>query len=386
MSVSRRFFPQLLVVALLTTSLASCGSVLSKNSQGDISTIQAAISQVVPDCQLEMFEIPNGYMSFDDPMKRVTNFTNRLVDGDFVNAKDNEGNEITSKPPVGRNFINLTQDKFFACNSNGTVLNEVSDYEDVWGRDLPDGFFCWSPNERRAKDNLRRLKICEERLDENSKLGFWIGLRQGSSREEIEKVVLPIAETNFKYGYGDYPVAFYKNFAITLFANFDDVNLATIQNIDASWKELVKLLDLDLISNYVSGHPKKFQQDSRDDFGTSSNYGRLSINLGYSRSLNALACGAALSISEISYSVGECGKLEFEVFQSDLNTGDCTFLGYWRDNDGNERIGVVNYCNKYAPGSFSEGKSYPVKVKIDGSTSYITKLGYKNNVLSFSAV
>jgi hypothetical protein len=170
-----------------------------------------------------------------------------------------------------------------------------------------------------------------------------------------------------------------------LFANFDEVNLATIQNIDASWKELVKLLDLDLIYNYVSGHPKKFQQDSEDDFFTSGEYGRLSINLGYSRSLNALACGEKLIISELSYSVGACGKLEFEVFQSDLNTGDCTFLGYWKDNNGNQRIGVVNYCNKYASGSFSEGRSYPLKVKIDGSTSYITKLGYKNNVLSFSA-
>lgn len=386
MSASRKILLPLLVVALMITSLTGCGSILSTNSQGDISKIQAAIDQVLPDCKLEEFKVPDGLLSIENAeFTRVGRLTNRLVQFDYVYAKLANGQTDMNKPLVGTSYVNPTQDNFYACNSKGTPLGEANEYQDFWGEDLPDGFFCWVPGKKNAKDNLRRLKICEERLDENSKLGFWIGIRQGTSSEEIQKFVLPIAKENYKYGYGDYPVAFYKNLAITLFANFDEVNLATIQNIDAAWKKLVKSLDLDLISNYESGYPEKFQQDSEDDFGTSSNEGRLSINLGYSRSLNDLACSETLSISEISYSVGACGKLEFEVFQSDLNTGDCTFLGYWRDNSGNQKIGVVNYCNKYASGSFSEGMSYPLKVKIDGSTSYITKLGYKNNVLSFSA-
>jgi hypothetical protein len=160
MSGSRKVLLRLLVVALMTTSLAGCGSMLSKSSKGDISTIQASIVQVVPDCKLEELTVPDGLLSNKNAESdRVRNFTNRLVEFDYVYAKLANGETDMNEPEVGIKYVNPSQDKFFVCNPNGTALSEVNRYQDVWGEDLPDGFFCWSPNERYAKDNLRRLKI-----------------------------------------------------------------------------------------------------------------------------------------------------------------------------------------------------------------------------------
>lgn len=368
--------------------LNGCGGSFNNGSEGDLKEIQKVIKNILPECQLNELNVPDTEVSLGtQESERLSALVSPLLfDYEQINVKKPNGEVDMWKPPKGTRYFNESGDKLFICNSLGTPIDAISDYKDVFGKPLPEKFSCWVPNPDYAQENLESLKVCEQRLDEVTKLGFWIEIRQGKSDQEIQKSITPLAEVNYQYGYGDYPLAFYKNYAITFKASFDDNNLAGIQNIDLVWKKLTTMLNLDLISNYVSNYPETFQQDSQQDLARSSNSGRGMINLGYSKSLSFLSCMDKLVVSELNYSVGACGKLVFETFQADLNTGGCTFLGYWKDSVGNRKIGVVNFCNVYKTGAFIEGQNYEIKVKIDGSTSYLTKLGYENNVLSFSAV
>ena len=388
MRTSRNHIYTTVLFLISSILLSGCGITFGGNSEGDLNELNRKIKEVVPLCNLEPLEIPNAPVDLESKQWEVLRAlaSPRLVDSNLIYARDSQGNIDEDKPATAEKYENKSEDKFFYCNSLGKSLDDIDYYTDVDGENLPDNFYCWIPNPSLAKKNLKTLEACEKRLDEISKLGFWIAIRQGQSKEEILSSVLPLAETAATYKYSDYPLAFHKNFAITFEGNFDSVNLASIQNIDSTWKRLTKLLDADLASKYVPKYPLKFQQDSKEDFVSSRTAGRADLNLGYTKSLSALSCESKLVASEVKYSVGKCGKMKFEVFQADLNTGRCTFLGYWIDENENRKIGVVNFCDRYEPGGFSEGSEYEIKVKIDGSTSYTTRMGFENEVLSFSAV
>lgn len=97
-------------------------------------------------------------------------------------------------------------------------------------------------------------------------------------------------------------------------------------------------------------------------------------------------CTDPLDITEFSASVGDCGFINVEVFQSDLNTGYCNFLGYWNDEDGLERIGSFEYCSNFQRGAFKESSNYKAYVKVSGIVSYTNKLGTENQVVSFTVL
>jgi hypothetical protein len=364
-----------------------CGGSFNNGSEGDLEEIQKVIKNILPECRLNELNVPDKevYLGTQEAERLRALVSPLLFETEPIYVKKPNGEDDIWKPEIGERYFNESGDKLWV--SLGTPLDAISDWKDVYGKPLPEKFNCWIPNPDLAQKNLESLKVCEQRLDEVTKLGFWIEIRQGKSDQNIQKSIIPLAEVQYEHRYGDYPLAFYKNLAITFRANFDDNNLAGIQNIDLVWKKLTTILNLDLISNYVSNYPETFQQDQDAQQGIAgpSSDGRLEINLGYSKSLSYLSCKSKLVISELNYSVGACGTLMFEIFQADLNTGSCTFLGYWKDSSGNRKIGIVNFCSVYKSGSFIEGQTYEIKVKIDGSTSYPTKLGYENNVLSFSA-
>lgn len=97
-------------------------------------------------------------------------------------------------------------------------------------------------------------------------------------------------------------------------------------------------------------------------------------------------CTGALKITENSASYGDCGFIRVEVFQSDLDTSSCSFLGYWTDKNGSSRIGLFEYCGAFQAAGFQEDRSYTLYVKNNGSTSYTTRLGTDKRVLSFTVL
>lgn len=98
------------------------------------------------------------------------------------------------------------------------------------------------------------------------------------------------------------------------------------------------------------------------------------------------SCTGQLRITENSASSGDCGYMKIKVFQSDLDTGSCKFLGNWTDRNGTSRIGLFEYCSAFQAGSIKENYSYTLYVKVVGPTTYTTRLGTDRSVLEFSVL
>jgi len=368
----------------LVLVVTGCSSSSTSSSSAD--NIKVEIEQILPGCKFETVDVPNGVLQNNSKgFWEAWLLGNEIQKRELVFELDSQGQEDYSKPSTGDKYFNDDEDEFFACHSLGKSVKSIRSYEDVIGKNLPSGGFCWVPNPDLVDENLRRLKACEERVEEISKLGFWVVLRLAKDSEKLQQDILSIAETNFKYKYSINPVLVSDGIAVTLTGNFDQFNDATISNVDLVWKEIVDKTKLSPLSSFVPGYPDKF---NLDDFpGRSADGGdRKDIANGYERVSSYQACKSDLKTSELNYVIGDCGRLNFEILQADLNTGECTFLGYWKDAQGVRRIGVVTFCDVFTQGSFSEGSNYEIGVRINGVTSYKTRLGYENSVLSFTAV
>jgi hypothetical protein len=94
-------------------------------------------------------------------------------------------------------------------------------------------------------------------------------------------------------------------------------------------------------------------------------------------------CTTRLLISE--FDTSGCGLLTVEVFQYDLNTGGCNFLGYWSDFSGTRRVGLFEFC-KNLSGAVVEGRRYNFYVRNSGPTSYKNAFGATQSALSFTVL
>lgn len=363
----------------------------SQTNEGSkrVSQIFSAVSSIIPLCAFEEVKIKDGkvfnnQITFQQEIASWLPST-RLLESDLILAVDSDGKLEWSKPPIGTEYLNIRNDKFFVCNSLGRKINSLQKWEDIFGANYFDNSaFCWSPNQVMEKENLKRLNRCEETLEANSKLGFWVVVRESKDPSRLTETIKRVAKNNLKYG-SDLPVMFNENYAITFAGEFDSVNYATISNIDLIWKELKTQTDFSSISSLVSGYRESFNRDS--DYSFEGERGdRKNIALGYDRVVSWSACNKPLRITETSYAIGSCGTLKFSVIQSDLSTGSCNFLGYWDDVNGQKRIGIVSYCKVYDEGAFIENNTYTLSVRVNGISSYLTKLGYLNSVLSFTVV
>jgi hypothetical protein len=97
-------------------------------------------------------------------------------------------------------------------------------------------------------------------------------------------------------------------------------------------------------------------------------------------------CEDPLEITELNASKNDCGLSKVEVYQSDLNTGNCQFLGYWIDANGVEKPGLFSYCGNFRAGSYFENKTYEIYVRVKGTKTYETSLGTLNEVVEFEVI
>lgn len=376
----------LLLSLLIMVTFSGCTSSDSASDAGKVTSALSEIESILPQCKFESIEIPNGILKESSPNYwPAWLIGNTLHKRDLVFELDSNGEEDYSKPSIGDRYFNKNGDKYYACHSLGKSVRDLNSYEDVIGSNLQTGDFCWTPNRDLVKENLRRLKACEERVERISKLGFWVVVRQAEDSASLKEEILSIAQENLKYGYSISPLLVSDGTAITLQANFDQVNEAAIGNIELVWQKIIELTKFAALSDLLPGYPDQFNLDNFS--GHQVDRGdRKDISDGYQRVASYQACSGDLKTSELNYSIGDCGQLNFEIFQADLKTGPCAFLGYWKDSQGNQRIGVVTFCEVFNKGSFVEGNNYKIGVRINGVTSYITRMGYENSVLSFTAV
>ena len=91
------------------------------------------------------------------------------------------------------------------------------------------------------------------------------------------------------------------------------------------------------------------------------------------------SCTGSLKITVNSATYGDCGKLRFEVFQADKNTGDCLALGWWNDKNGVQQVGAFRFCG------LEEGYSYNTEVTVGTEYTYTNNFGVEKTVLGFNS-
>jgi hypothetical protein len=104
------------------------------------------------------------------------------------------------------------------------------------------------------------------------------------------------------------------------------------------------------------------------------------------REPEVIECNTPLKIDENAATSLDCGRIDVEIFQSDLNTGGCTFLAYWTDKSGGRRIGIFRYCGAFTAGSVHENSNYKMRVRVTGPESYKTAAGVQSRVLGFTVI
>jgi hypothetical protein len=97
-------------------------------------------------------------------------------------------------------------------------------------------------------------------------------------------------------------------------------------------------------------------------------------------------CPDSLSTTELQAKPGQCGTFNVEVFQADLDTGSCTFLGNWPQATGEMAVGIFNFCDVFREGAFTEGLTYTVSAKVLGTASYTARIGGERTVVEFELV
>jgi hypothetical protein len=89
-------------------------------------------------------------------------------------------------------------------------------------------------------------------------------------------------------------------------------------------------------------------------------------------------CIGKLETTPSSAEPGECGNLDFEVFQADTNTGDCMALGWWVDANGVQQVGAFRFCG------LSAGYAYSETVSVGRDFTYVNNFGVEKTVLTFT--
>ena len=373
------------VVVGVTLFSSGCANVSNTQSQPSLKTYLSRIEKAVPNCEFEQFKIPKDVV-FSGSLQEAKDYliypVLALSETKNIYKLDASGNPDYSVNSDER-IVNKYNDVIYVCNTEGTKLSDINSSKQIYGA----GRDCHAYDTLSSKDLERLVNICLKAQDIDTKMGFWIVVRSSANQEHLKQTAIKKARDNMSYGYSDYPLLYEGTILIGLdSADFDGITLAGVQSADLLWKKIKATTKIPSIGKLIPGYPTSFNRDY-DPKHTQGNYFyREEINATYEQWLQNAECAGSLSISELKYSPGQCGSMKFDVFQADADTGQCLFLGDWVDENGSTKTGIVNFCDVYGQSSFDEGKTYNLKVRVDGLTSYNTKLGYHNNVLAFTAV
>jgi hypothetical protein len=368
------------LTAILAASLTGCGTANSSTSEEPQETVQSgnpdlimkAFTAEFPECVFEKVEIPSGEISNDSEM-----FLPSSLSWDFREVDFPDGGISLGDAGI--------DDSYWVCNTKGSTFAE---FEATYF-ESPETPVCglYLDSNEDVERTRELLQVCEELQEQNSSLGFWIIVKEFESEESLTAQIVPLLEKTWKYAYRAPPFAHIGNVGFTANGHFDYVSEAVIESFDLGWKRVIDQLGPKTGSQYVDQYPESFKRENwskMNDYNANGN--RIEINRVIQDLARYSACDSNLEITELDFTLGECGKAPVEVFQADLATGECHFLGYWLDENNNQRVGVFEFCSVYREGSFTENSHYRLKVRASGVTSYQTRLGYEKSVVSFTVV
>lgn len=380
-----------LISSLLVTSCGSGGSSLSF----DLDATQTAISSISPKCKLEKVQIsPQGKTQglskeiriVSDYIDHFTDYSGVLANKEEILATyENSGWNTSQDEIVFTWKLNSVKD-IYVCNTNGIPLAEYDNIRDSEEKDYiryrgANYNNCDFYKPFSAADS-NKAKKCLETLTSLQDNGEWIVITTMNDKAptEVLKTFMSGLVDVYDSEASREPIAVTDSFAVNLASDLRGVSDARIESRNTLWKSVVKALGAttwekldESGSNFLSDYSGTYLPEAF-------------LKTVIAREPEVIECNTSLRINENSASSADCGKIKIEVFQSDLNTGECTFLGYWNDANGSSRIGIFRYCDTYKAGSIQEDSYYTLRVRVVGPESYTNRGGTTSRVLAFTVL
>ena len=405
-------------VSFLTLfSLAGCSSNgLSSLNKGsfNLEEVQAEVSSVFPECNLENLNLTKEGEAKGLWANEKVVLEHIVSDMEFL---DNPENKL---PVVKNSGWNNSPDEntytwklnsiaeIYVCNTNGIPLSELGSWtektyeqKNVFWEECT-GFYKKSIDVKYESKDVTRAQNCKKKLESFERSGEWVILTvvEGIDPKELIESFMTAhnkqwdaSDDSFSV-LGSTPKAFTSNY-IVQFATSDNLPLTqdSVKVLNDSWLSLVsgiKATTWDVLDADKSGFPGDYSDKWVRPDGALVYESHLSNSLILNEVINPKVevkeCTNALKITDNTATSSDCGKIKVEVFQSDLNTGECTFLAYWNDKNGNSRTGIFRYCGAFTAGSIEDDSNYTLRVRVDGPESYTTATGSENRVLSFTVL
>jgi hypothetical protein len=417
MKLERKFVVAALVCLLTLPSLTGCSSnglsSLNKDSF-NLEEVQTELSSVFPDCNLEELILAKegeakGLWATEkvvlehivSDMGFLSNPEDKLPvikDSGWNNSPDE--NTYTWK----LNSIN----EIYVCNTNGIPLSELSSWtektkEQNWAFwEACTKFYKKSTESNYKPKEVTKAQNCLKKVDSFERNGEWVILTVVEGIEPKELIQSFMTAHNLQWDaskdtfsvLGSTPKAFTSSY-IVQFATFENVPLTldSIKVLNDSWLSLMGALKAstwNVLDSDKAGYPGDYSDKwVRPDGGLvyeAHLWEALILDGVINPEVEIKECTNELKINDNTATNSDCGRIKVEVFQSDLNTGECTFLAYWNDQNGNSRTGIFRYCDAFTPGSVEEDTNYTIRVRVDGPESYTSATGTKNRVLSFTVL
>jgi hypothetical protein len=392
------------------SQISSTNTSMNKGSF-NLEEVQSEFASVFPDCNLE-----NLSLSEEGEVKGVW-AKEKLVLDHIVSDMEILSNPENNLPVVKDSGWYDSPDEniytwklnsigeIYVCNTNGVPLSELSNWFEKTSQQKSDfwvdctNFYKESTESKYELKDVTRAKNCLRELESFERNGEWVIVSVVKEIEPKKLIQSFMSAHNERWDassdtfsvLGSTPKAFTSSY-IVQFATFDNLplSLGSIKVLNDSWLSLVSALKAstwDVLDSDKAGYPGDYSDKwvRPDGQFVYENHLANALVLDYviNPEVEIEECTNALKIIDNTATSSDCGRIKVEVFQSDLNTGECTFLAYWNDKNGNSRTGIFRYCDAFTPGSIEEDANYTIRVRVDGAESYTTATGSENRVLSF---
>lgn len=379
----------LVVVAVANANPANEPVPVEATESLSFDNLAAIVNNVVPGCVMERYSISNNRLYDDEPrggnnviyeLRSVDEFTKGSGQGDyfyFDGADENGDTWFGLCHSEGKTRLSMSEGETFrsfnkADGSNWVGWDENRQIVDTTSKDCT----WWDRLSRSwAQADEAFVSGCETLMADADAAGFWVGIREHTSADVALEFFQQEASNPNPFGAA--PLAVVDRYTMTFAGPWPHMSGRGIQSVDGFWSSLLDSIPGSMqASDINASYPSRFE-DETDDVVTRTLFARWQEVAG---------CSQPLVLTDFNWRAGQCGELEIRVFQADLATGSCAFLGEYNDSTGTERTGLFEYCGAFAEGAAVEGKNYTLRVKVLGETSYETRGGWEQEALSFSVL
>lgn len=355
---------------------------------------------VAPNCTLEKVELAKeGTVNGDSVESAIvdgmigylTDFRGVLPNEDKTLATFTDSGWENSKSEIVFTWeLNSVKD-IYACNTNGLPVSSFkSDVDANSAENLKytgenyDKCRFYKPY---SAENAKEAKECLATLKSLKRNGEWVVITTTDGISPTNLLTKFMSGLKKVYDEHDqsarHPMAVTDDYILNFSVSYSLLNDAANVERNRLWTSIVAALGAttwEKLDTDAAG----FVADFASEFSTEQDLARVIKR--EPEVAEVVECKSALKINENTATNSDCGKIKLEVFQSDLNTGECTFLAYWNDKSGSSRIGIFRYCGAFSAGSIEEDSYYTLRVRVTGPESYTTATGSNSRVLGFTVL